>query len=133
MRLGNTNLTNWLSGGTRAREMAETRSLWHSTESAWAASPLAKFDRIPKVLGLVHEAAEVEGRKPNHSVVVALAVAIDCLLDGEDIGDLEPDWKLIETDASVALSIRQMLVRRRRWSLDFHRLWCTFRRQLVNG
>lgn len=133
MRLGNTNFTNWLSGGTRAREMSETRSLWHSTERAWSASPLADMDRVPTVRSLIDDAVGPAGRRPNIDVVVELAIATELLLDAEDIGDLEPDWELIESDASVALSIRQMLARRQRWALDFNRLWSVFHRQLVNG
>jgi hypothetical protein len=130
--LGNTNLTNWLSGGTRARELSETRSLWLSTERAWSASPLAGLDKIRTVSDLLHEAIG-SGPCPNTAVFVELAVAAEVLLDAEDIGELEPDWELIEADASVALSIRQMLARRRRWALDYERLWGAFSRQLVSG
>jgi len=125
-------LTNWLSGGSRNREFAQTRDLWLSTESAWSASPLASLDVVEAVKEIIREAAGGEPW-PCGDIVVELAVAADALLRAEDISPLEPDWELIESDARVAVGIRKMLTRRRRWALDFDRLMGVFRRQLVSG
>lgn len=62
-----------------------------------------------------------------------LAVATEQLLRAEDIIALEADWPLIESDATVAVELRKMLVRRRRWALDYDRLMGAARRLLVDG
>lgn len=101
------------------------------TERARAASALATSDVVPRVLELVDEAIDRDSPRPATSLVVALALATDTLLSAEAIGELEADWQLIETDVAAAVEVRQMLARRRRWALDFERMWGLFRRQLI--
>ena len=67
------------------------------------------------------------------ALFVELALAADALLAAESIGGLEPDWALIESDAAVALSVRQMLRRRERWAVDYSRVMPVFERQLVRS
>jgi len=102
-------------------------------ENAWAASPLPSLEIIPVVLDLVEEAIGPRAAGKNNELVIELALAADALLRAEDIADLVPDWPLIESDASVAVNLREMLRRRRRWALDFERMMKVFRRQLTRG
>ena len=66
-------------------------------------------------------------------LTIQLALATDTLLAAEDIGEIEPDWPIIESDAALAVAAREMLRRRQRWALDYERLMGVFRRQLIRG
>jgi hypothetical protein len=98
----------------------------------WAASPLADLELVPACLDLVNEAIG-NGSRPSSEFIVELSVATDILLRAEDITELVADWPLIETDIAAAVEVREMLVRRRRWALDYNRLMGVFRRQLTTG
>lgn len=127
----NNNLGNWLGGGTRGRELADTRRQWEEVEALWRASPLGSRRLSEHVIEAVEEAAEATYRRPALPVLVAVAIAIDQLLKAEDIIALEAEWDAIERDAEVAVRFRQMLVRRRRWVADFNGVWAIVRRRLV--
>ena len=127
--MGNTNLSNWLGGGSRSRELSEMRATWTEVERAWSASPLATVEFVPLILGLVDEALDGSST-PSRDFVVELAVAADALLRCEDIVALTADWPVIESDMTVAVSVREMLARRRRWALDYERLMGVFKRQV---
>jgi hypothetical protein len=114
------------------RELAETRALWESVEREWRSSPLYSFKVVPAVARLVDE--EVSASEPlAQPLFVELALAADALLAAESIGELEPDWALIESDAAIALSVRQMLRRRERWAVGYSHLMPVFERQLVRA
>jgi hypothetical protein len=83
-------------------------------------------------MSLIEEALP-DGPLPATALYVELAVATDALLQAENITALEPDWPLIDSDARVAVGIRHMLGRRRRWALEYDRLMGIFRRQLIGG
>jgi len=68
-----------------------------------------------------------------YQLLTELAMATDQLLQAEDIIAIEPDWPLIDSDLSVAVSVRKMLTRRKRWALDYDRLMGIVRRILVTG
>lgn len=109
------------------------RATWDEVERAWAASPASKLRLVPAILNLVEEAVGQEAPRLGNAFVIELALAADTLLRAEDIVALEADWPLIEADIAVAVHVRAMLTRRRRWALDYERLMAVFRRQLVGG
>lgn len=76
---------------------------------------------------------DAAGVRVSSDFAVQLALCADQLLDAECVGLVEADWPLIESDAAVAIDTRQMLARRKRWALDYHRLMPIFRRRLVDG
>ncbi len=128
----NNNLTSWLSGGTRARELSQTRREWDAVEALWHRSRLATRSDTELAFALVNEAIDRFGRRPNAPLVVDLCLAVDDLLYLEDVEPLEADWDLIDSDISVAVAVRAMLARRRRWASDFERLFAAFREPLIS-
>lgn len=84
---------------------------------------------MPLVLELVHEAVK-DTSGQSDAFVLELAYAADRLLRCEDIIALTADWPVIESDMAVAVSVREMLTRRRRWALDYERLMSVFKRQI---
>lgn len=73
------------------------------------------------------------GRRPNNELVVGLALAADMLLSAEHIGEIEPVWPIIDSDAGAAVEFREMCTRRRRWAYDFNSQWRIFCQQLVGA
>lgn len=127
-----TDLSNWLSGGSRAREMAETRRDWDAVEAMWRASPLARDSLFDIVLTWVHEARAAMEPGASIQLLVALAEATESILEGEHLGELEAQWPLIETDAVVAVEFRRMTQRRRRWVGDYERMHGIARRLFLS-
>lgn len=117
-----TDLSNWLSGGSRNRELAETRREWQAVETLWRASPLARTDRDDIVLSLVREAQDTLTPRPSVPFLVALAGATDAILDGEHLGAIEAKWDVIEHDVEAAVEFREMMRQRRRWAGDYDRM-----------
>jgi len=76
----------------------------------------------------VRDAAE---RAPANPVLVEIAWATDQLLELEDIEPFSLNWPSIESDVGVAVRARQMIARRKRWALDYHRMMGMVRRQLT--
>lgn len=107
--------------------------MWNETETAWRASPFGSISIFDQVMGIIGEAQEDVRSGADAKIWVELAVAIDALLRAEDVTSLEADWPLIDADVSVAVDVRKMLVRRRRWALDYDRLMGAFRRLLISG
>lgn len=116
------NLSNWLSGDSRGRELRDTREAWSQTERLWRSSPLGGGDLSVLVLSYVREAIERADRAPATPILVALSEATETILSAEDIDPLEAVWPAIESDVAVASGFRQMLIRRRRWATDFERM-----------
>ena len=132
MRWGNSNLTNWLSGGSRSREQNTARADWDEVEALWQRSPLAEHTSSDLALAIVKDAMAVSGRVPPTNVLVGLCVATEILLESEDTAPVEADWDLFDRDIAVAVETRAMLARRRRWASDYPRLMAAFRSQLVD-
>lgn len=126
-----TDLSNWLSGGSRGREMADTRRDWDAVEALWQASPLAGglFDIV---LAMVHDARDTMAPDESIQLLVAVAEATEAILEAEHLGPLEAQWPLIESDAAVAVEFRRMLQRRRRWAGDYDRMHGIARRLFLS-
>ena len=129
----NTNLAHWFGGGTRDRELRETREAWEDTERLWRASPFAQRESYKFAIDLMKEAIEAHGRWPATPVVVAFNGAIDDLIRAENVVELAPDWPTISGDVTVAAQVRAMLVRRRRWCGDFNRMYAILRRRVLDA
>lgn len=115
------NLSNWLSGDSRSRELRDTRQGWSDAEALWRASPLSGgLNDI--VLGYMREAMRRADRLPALPILIALADATEDILLAEDIQAAEAMWHAIENDVEVASNFRQMLVRRKRWSANFDQM-----------
>jgi len=127
------NLRNWLSGDLRTREQTETRDAWAQTETLWRASPLATGGIQPLAFSILREAHDTASRSAAVPILVSLCTAIETLLRSEDIIALEPEWAVIDGDVAVGVAIRQMLVRRRRWSGNFDQMFGIARRELLDG
>lgn len=115
------NLSNWLAGDGRGRELRDTRQAWSETEALWRASPLAGgLNDI--VLGYMREAMRQADRLPALPILIALADATEDILLAEDIQAAEAQWHAIENDVEVASNFRRMLVRRKRWATNFDQM-----------
>lgn len=115
------NLSNWLSGDGRSRELRETRQAWSDAETLWRVSPLAGgLNDI--VLGYMREAMRRADRLPALPILIALADATENILLTEDIQAAEAMWTAIDNDVEVASNFRQMLVRRKRWVANFEQM-----------
>ena len=115
------NLSNWLSGDSRSRELRDTRQAWSDAEALWRASPLTGgLNDI--VLGYMREAMRRADRLPALPILIALADATEDILLAEDIQAAEAMWTAIENDVEVASNFRQMLVRRKRWAANFEQM-----------
>ncbi len=131
--MANTNLGNWFGLSPRERELRETRESWAEAERLWQASPLAQTEITDLVLELMREAMREFGREPAYPILLELCVATDRLLRLEDIIAIEAEWPLIESDLEVALNVRKMLTRRKRWAANFDQMFGIVRRQLLAG
>lgn len=125
-----TNIASWFGGGTRSRELTETRAAWDEVERLWRACPLGAAEFAKTVVSIVFEAEDQAGRRPAQPVLVALCEAVDDLLHAEDITGLEARWDAIEHDLAAAAEFREMLTRRRRWVTNYPRMSGIVRRQL---
>jgi hypothetical protein len=126
-----TNIANWFAGGTRDRELQETQAAWNETEAYWRASPLGGQPTYRLAIEFMEAAFEEAERVPPVPISVAFSNAIDGLLQAEDIEELQPDWGVVAADVGVASEMREMLVRRRRWSADFKRMHAIFRERVL--
>jgi len=130
---GNTNLIQWFGGGTRDRELQETRARWSQAEALWRASPLGETSVDDLAIDLVKGVIRASERVPALPVLLAATDVATGVLRGEDLIPLEADWPMIEGDAAVAIEIRKLLVRRRRWAEDFERMFGLVRGRLTEG
>lgn len=128
-----TDFTHWLGGGTRGRELDETRTKWNEVEALWQRSPFAKTPLDDLSIDIMKRVFKACDRLPALPVIIACADVVERLLRAEDVSALEADWALIDGDVAVAVEVRKLLVRRRRWSADFERLFGVLSDQLVEG
>ena len=126
--LAGTNLKNVLLGGTRGRELRDTRARWERTQALWRASPLVEQTSESLAVALVKQAMADAERVPALPVLIAACEAIEGLYRGETIGELEVRWPVIEENVEAALEFRQMLARRARWAADFPAMNAAFGR-----
>ncbi|HYC98458.1 type IV secretory system conjugative DNA transfer family protein [Brevundimonas sp.] len=126
-------LTHWLGGGTRGRELQDTRDRWAEVEALWRASPLATTPVDDLAVDLIKTVIRASDRVPALPVLIAAADAAEGLLRAEDLIALEADWPVIEGDAAVAVEVRKLLTRRRRWAADFGGMFGLVRTRLTEG
>lgn len=115
----NSNLGQWLSGGSRSREMEETRLAWEDSDRLWQRSPLATQTTYDRVLDLMVGVFSDLPRRPADPVVQAICEATEDVFRLENVGPIEPIWPAIEGDASIAVDFRKMVARRRRYAADY--------------
>lgn len=127
------NLTNWLSGGGRDRELNQTREAYNEVEAAWRSSPLAGLDEDETDVELVREAMRRLDRNPAPPILGGWCVVVANLLRQEEITAMTPHWDAIDRDVEVAINFRAMLARRRRWATDYDRMMGIVRTRLFEG
>ena len=125
------NIQNWFSGNIRERERLELRESWAQTERLWQASPFNTSTLADLVKGIVRSAMAKAKREPALPILVAVCVMVDGLFRAEEIIALEAEWPLIESDPAVAVEIRKLLARRRRWCGDFNHMHSIFAGRLI--
>lgn len=128
-----TDFTHWLGGGTRSRELDETRAKWNEVEALWQRSPFATTPLDDLAIDIMKRVFKACDRLPALPVIIACADVVERLLRAEDVSALEADWALIDGDVAVAVEVRKLLARRRRWSVDFERMFGVLGDQLVDG
>jgi hypothetical protein len=128
-----TNLKNFFAGGTRRREMRETREAWENTQTLWRASPFATTELSDYVVALMHEALRSADRVPVLPILIAVAEAVEALIDAEDVGEIAPYWEVLDNDIPAAIEFRGMVSRRRRWVANYKRMDGIFRRIVIKN
>ncbi|HEX3666926.1 MAG TPA: type IV secretory system conjugative DNA transfer family protein [Rhizomicrobium sp.] len=118
-------------GGTRDRELRDTRQRWEEAESAVRASPLGTQKVSDLCISLVRDIWRPPGGKPALSILIAICEAVAALYRAEDIGEIEVCWPIINTDVAAAVAFREMTARRRRWALDFANMNGAFGRIVI--
>ena len=124
------NFLSFFAGGTKGRELAETRAAWEQVQRQWAASPLRGLDVPETAAEIVRQTLADEERAPASPVIAALCEATEVLFRVESITEIEPFWSAIEERVEVAVEFREMLTRRSRWATQFDNLKGSFSRQL---
>lgn len=116
------NFFSWFSGGTKDREVQETRASWERIEREWRASPLASVDLEDLASAIVSDAMKGADRAPATPIIAALCEATGELLRAEAINEIEPIWSVIEGNLTVAVEFREMLGRRSRWATQYQQM-----------
>ena len=128
--MASNNFWSFFGGGTKRREIDETRTNWNRTETAWRASTLASTDVDALARAMVRETFAGAVRIPAPPVVAALAEATEELLSTEAITEIDPVWPVIESDIESAIGFRGMTARRARWASDFDRMRAVYAKHL---
>jgi len=126
-------LSRLLIGGVRSREVVETRRAWRDTEAMWRASPLGQSSTKDRVWAFTKEFFEAADRLPAWPICQTLMETAHAILEAEPGGEMEPLWEVVERDAAVAVSFRQMLQKRHRYAGDFDRIHGVLIRQLKSA
>lgn len=103
----------------RTRELKETTTAWHDAEARLKASPIGEFGVGGLAVSLISDLSQLVGRLPKADILEPLVDASIQLLEMEELGPIEPDWPVIESDISAAVAFRQLTARRRRWATGF--------------
>jgi len=116
------NLANWLSGGTKQRELDETKAAWERTEALWSASPFATDDFSDIEMAFLHRVLRHVDRAPGLPILSALTYAFGDALNLEDIRPISVDWPVVAANVDSGLYLRQLMKRRSLWVSDHARL-----------
>jgi len=123
-------IAQWLSGGPRQRELADTRAAWDETERYWRASPLSQGETSDRALAFMREVLDEADRLPARPLLYPLFEIAEEVFDLEDVEPFEPNWTAIEADAALAVEFRKVMARRRRYAADYDRIHGIMTRQL---
>jgi hypothetical protein len=124
--MASNNFLSFFTGGTRGRELGETRASWDRAQAQWKASPLATLDAEDFAEKIVRNAIKIAGRVPSPPVIAALCELTEELLRAEDIGPIQAFWPVIESNIEAAMEFREMLARRSRWATQYDRMHSVF-------
>jgi DNA helicase HerA-like ATPase len=124
------NILHWLSGGTRSREISETRAAWEQTERYWQASPLSRRVDYQRAIDFMSEVIEDLPRLPAQPLTLPLYEAAADVFELEDGDACTPNWEAVEADAFMAVEFRQFMSRRRRYATEYDRIHGILTRQL---
>lgn len=128
--MASNNFLSFFGGGTKARELQETRASWERAESAWRASPLAEIDIEELARSIVRDAFADAARTPAPPFLAALTEATEALLEVEAIQAIEIYWSVIDGDIEAAIEFRDMASRRTRWATAFEKMRSVFSARL---
>lgn len=115
----------------RTRELKETANAWHDAEARLKASPIGEFGVGGLALSLIGDVSQLVGRLPRSDILVPLVDAATRLFELEEMGSIEPDWPVVESDIAAAVALRQLTARRRRWATEFDRRHTLLRAHLL--
>lgn len=124
------NLKNFFLGGTKHRELYETKTDWKRVTKLWTRSPLGKVGPYELAQGLVQKVISRSERRPPALLVEALEKIADELLRAEFLGDVEPLWDIIEHNVEAAVGFRAVMAQRKLWASDFDRVYSVVERLL---
>lgn len=127
------NISQWLGGGSRSRELADTRRAWDEAQSYWFASPFGKTTVEERVIAFMRDVLDDLPRLPARGVLLPLYGIAETLFDLEDVEDFEPKWSAIEADPLTAVEFRKAVIRRKRYAADFARIHGVVTRQLKSA
>jgi hypothetical protein len=131
MDLGN--LRHWLSGSLRDRESRENRDAWEAVDRLWQRSCGAEHFVGNRAAEIVSKAMDLRDPSPAGPIRTALIEATFDLLWAEDFAPMEPSWRAIDGDMSIAIEFREMIERRRRWAVNFDHQFGIVKRQLLSA
>lgn len=124
------NIAQWLGGGPRAQELADTRAGWDEAQAFWRACPLGREQTSDRVIAFMRDVLGELERRPAWAVLLPLYEAAEDVFQLEDIEPFEPNWPAIEADAALAVEFRKVVARRRRYAADYGRIHGIITRQL---
>jgi hypothetical protein len=113
------NFLSLFEGGTKNRELRETRAAWERAEAEWNKSPLASFKLEEFAEEVVQDALSTCERMPSVPIVAALCEAVHTLIRAEAIGPIEPLWGVIESNVEAAVEFREVVARRSLWAREY--------------
>lgn len=133
MVFGGSNFGNWAGGGTRKREIAQMRSDWAEVEERFRRSLIGVNSLDDAALEIMRLVMRASDQTPAVPILVACHTIIEETLRTDDLIPLEADWPVIESKVEVAVEIRKLLTRRRRWANDAARMFKIASECFVDG
>ncbi|MEQ1618370.1 MAG: type IV secretion system DNA-binding domain-containing protein [Gemmatimonas sp.] len=116
------NFLSLFEGGTKNRELKETRAAWERAEATWRTSPLASLEVEDFAEDVVRDALNECERMPASPIVSALCDAVETLIRAEAIAEIEPLWPIIESNLETAVEFREVIERRALWAANYAHL-----------